>query len=135
MDNETLNVLLTEEEIRQQMSDITRVYPEERKELKEALDALSKREHRAYLAVTFLEPQLLTNEDAKSYLRRAMEAKKNLIKEDKIAIQQLEIESEKIAYELAKFNADTSDKQFAKLDRQLSFFQSTMKFTGSREGT
>lgn len=130
MNDETFQNLLTEEEIRQQMSQITRRYQSEREELRKTHEDLAKKEARAYLAVTFLEDHLLTNANAKAYLKKAKEAGTKLIKEDKLAIQQLEIETEQIAYDLAKFNADTSDKQFAKLESQLSYFQTLMKFAG-----
>jgi hypothetical protein len=45
----------------------------------------------------------------------------------------LETESKQAAYDLCKFDCDTSDKQFDKLEKQLSYYQSLMKFTGTRE--
>jgi hypothetical protein len=135
MNNETLSQLLTEEEIRQQMSDITRRYATERGGLRKTFDGLSKAEAKAQLAVTFLEPDLLTNENAKTWLRKAKTEGTKLLAADKEAIVLLEIESKKVAYDLAKYDCDTSDKQFDKLEKQLSYYQSLMKFTGSREGT
>jgi hypothetical protein len=135
MDNETLSQLLSEEEIRQQMSDITKRYSTERKGLRMAFDGLAKAEAKAQLAVTFLRPDLLTNGDAKVWLLTAKNEGTKLLAADKEAIVMLEIESRKVTYDLAKFDCESSDKQFDKLEKQLSYYQSLMKFTGSREGT
>jgi hypothetical protein len=135
MDNETLSNLLTEEEIRQQMSDISRRYTIERGGLRAAFDGLSKAAAKAQLAVTFLEPNLLTNENAKQWLLKAKTEGTKLLAADKEAIVLLETESKQAAYDLCKFDCDTSDKQFDKLEKQLSFFQTLMRFTGPKETT
>jgi hypothetical protein len=134
MDDTTLDQLLSEEEIRQQMSEITRRYPIERAALRAAFDGLSKAEAKAQLAVTFFEPDILTNEDAKKWLTRARTEGTKLLAADKEAIVLLEVQEKKIAHDLCKFDCDTSDKQFAKLESQQSYNQSLMKFTGVKEG-
>ena len=52
---------------------------------------------------------------------------------DKEAIVILETESRKTAYDLAKFDCETSDKEYAKLESLLSYAQSLMRFTGQVE--
>jgi hypothetical protein len=133
MDNDTLEQLLSEEEIRQQMSDITKRYITERSALRAAFSGLSKLEAQAQLAITFLEPDLLTNTDAKKWLTRAKTEGTKLTVADKEAIVTIECQEKRIAYDLCKFDCDSSDKQFAKLESQLSFLQSLMKFTGATE--
>ena len=133
MNNETLDHLLSEDEIRQQMSEITHRYQTERGGLRAAFDGLAKAEAKAQLAVTFLQPELLTNESAKTWLTKAKAEGVKLLAADKEAIVLLECESKRIAYDLCKFDCDTSDKQFDKLEKQLSYYQSLMKFTGSKD--
>ena len=133
MNDDTLKHLLTEEEIRKQMSDIAGRYTREREALKAAMDGLGKTEAQAQLAITFLEPSLLTNEDARKWLTRAKTEGTKLTVADKEAIVMLEIESKRIDYDLKKFDCDTSDKQYAKLEALLSYHQSLMKFTGATE--
>jgi hypothetical protein len=133
MNDETLSHLLTEEEIRQQMSVITNRYLKERAALKTAMDGLAKTEAKAQLAITFLQPELLSNPDAKNWLTKAKTEGTKLIAADKEALVTLEIESKKIAFDLAKFDCDTSDKQYSKLEALLSYHQSLMKFTGQTE--
>lgn len=133
MDNSTLNELLTEEEIRQRMSTIAREYPTQREALKTAYTGLAKAEAKAQLAITFLEDDVLENPDAKKYLQTAKENGTKLTVADKEAIVLIETDSLKTAYDLAKFDADSSDKDFSKLEALLSFYQSMMRFTGAIE--
>lgn len=119
--------ILTEEEIRQRMSDITRRYPDERQKLREAYSKLCKREAQVQLAITFLEEKLLYKPEAKEYVKAAKDNGTKLTIADKEALIMLELETEKIAYDLAKFDCETSDKDFNKLEPQLSYYQSEMK--------
>lgn len=119
--------LLTEDEIRQTMSDITRRYEGERQKLRDAYEAFGKREARVQLAITFMEPSLLLNHDARGYVERAKTDSVKLTIPDKEAIIMLECETEQVAYDLAKFDVETSDQMYRKLEPQLSYFQSEMK--------
>ena len=133
MNNETLDHLLSEESIRQQMGEITARYTTERRGLRATFDGLAKMEAKAQLAVAFLMPELLTNESAKTWLAKAKAEGTKLLAADKEAIVLLECEEKRVAYDLCKFDCDTSDKQFDKLEKQLSYYQSLMKFTGGKE--
>lgn len=112
------------------MSAIAERYPSERQTLREAYDGLTQAEAKAQLAITFLEDHLLTNPDAKSYLERAKKDGTKLTVADKEAIVTLETQAKRIAYDLAKFDCETSDKEYSKLEAILSYYQSLMKFTG-----
>jgi hypothetical protein len=133
MDNETLQALLSEEEIRQEMSELKRRSPQERERFRKAMEALRQVEHRAYLAVAFMEYDLLKSPDAKRYLETAKANSTKLIKEDKQAIQGLEIEAAQIEYDLAKFDCETTDKEYDKLKSISIHYQSDKKFTGPTE--
>lgn len=119
--------LLSEDDVRQRMSDIARRYDGERQALRNAYSALAKREAKAQLAITFLEPNLFYNADAKQYVEQAKEKGTKLTVADKEALIMLELETEKVNYDLAKFDCETSDKDYAKLEPQLSFYQSLLK--------
>lgn len=121
--------ILTEDEIRQRMSDITRRTEEERQNLRNAYAALSKREARTILAITFQQPELLGRAEAREYLQKAITDSVKLTESSKEALLNLELESEKITYDLAKFDCETSDKDYSKLEKQLSFYQSLLKLT------
>lgn len=95
--------------------------------MKDAYKALAKREAKAQLAITFLQPELLYNADARSYVQRAKDEGTKLTVGDKEAIINLELEAEKVAHDLAKFDCETSIKDFAMLQPQLSYLQSEMK--------
>lgn len=119
--------LLSEDDIRQRMSDIARRIPDERQKLRDAYDLLAKREAKVQLAITFLEPNLFYKKEAKEYVEKAKTNGTKLTVADKEALIMLELETEKIAYDLAKFDCETSDKDYAKLEPQLSFYQSLLK--------
>jgi len=119
--------VLTEDDVRQRMSDISRRYESERQTLRDAYSALAKREAQVQLAITFLEPKLLYKQEAKEYLEAAKTNGTKLTVADKEALIMLELETEKITYDLAKFDCETSDKDYAKLEPQLSFYQSLLK--------
>lgn len=121
--------ILTEDEIRQRMSDITRRNEEERKNLRTAYQALSKREARTTLAIAFQQPDLLGKAEAREYLQKAITDGIKLTESGKEALKELELETEKIAYDLAKFDCETSDKDYSKLEKQLSFYQSLLKLS------
>lgn len=119
--------ILTEDEVRQRMSDITRRFPSERDALRQAYEALAKREARALLAINFRQPDLLGRKEAREYLQKAIDDNVKLTDPGKEALKDLELETEKIAYDLAKFDCETSDKDYSKLEKQLSFYQSLLK--------
>ena len=119
--------LLTEDEVRHTMSTLTRGYEAERERIKNAHKAFNKREAQVQLAITFLEPDLLYNKQAKDYLTAAKENKIKLTVADKEALIMIELEKEKVEYDLAKFDCDTSDSLFKKLEPQQSFYQSLLK--------
>lgn len=119
--------LLTEDDVRKTMSDLTRGYEGERERIRKAHQAFNKREAQVQLAITFLEPDLLYNKQAKDYLIAAKEKKTKLTVADKEALIMMELEKEKVEYDLAKFDCDTSDSLFKKLEPQLSFYQSLLK--------
>ena len=133
MENETLLTLLTESEIRERMATIADRYPKERTALRNAREALSTVEAKALLAVTFMEPDALTSKNAKEALQKAIEKSTKLLAADKDAIVILETEERKIAYDLAKFDCETSDREFEKLSALLIYEQSAKKFTGHIE--
>lgn len=109
------------------MVEIADRYPGERQKLRDAYAALAKREAKVQLAITFLEPHLFYNKDAKAYMASALEKGTKLTVSNKEALIMLELESEKVAYDLAKFDCESSDKDFNKLEPQLSYLQSEMK--------
>lgn len=119
--------LLSEDDVRQRMSDIARRYDGERQALRDAYAKLAKREAETQLAITFIEPKLLKNLNAKQYLEKAKDGGTKLTVADKEALIMLELETEKVNYDLAKFDCETSDKEYAKLEPQLSFYQSLLK--------
>lgn len=119
--------ILTEDEIRQRMSDIARRVEKERQDLRDAYAALGKREARAMLAISFQQPELLGKVEAQDYLKKAIEDKVKLTESGKEALLNLELEDLKSKYDLAKFDCETSDKDYAKLEKQLSFYQSLLK--------
>lgn len=119
--------LLTEDEVRQRMSDISRWVETERQKMRDALETLAKREPRVQLGITFLEPDLFYKAEAKKYVTAAKENGTKLTVADKEAIIMLELEDEKMNYDLAKFDAETSDNMFKKLEPQNSFYQSLLK--------
>lgn len=115
------------------MERIAQRYPDERKELKKALEALSGAEAKAQLAVTFMEPSLLTRKEAREYLQKSIDKGVKLQVADKEAIVTLEVEPLKIEHDLKKFDCDTSDKEYSKLESLLIHSQAIMKFTGATE--
>jgi hypothetical protein len=127
VDQTTHQPILTEDEIRQRMSDIMRRVEKERATFRAAYETLTKREARVQLAITFQEPKLFNRQESREYMERALEEKVKLLAPDKEALILIELEPEKIAYDLAKFDCETSDKDYAKLEKQLSFYQSLMK--------
>ena len=131
MNDETLEQLLTEDEIRRKMSVIHRRYSSERQALRDAFDGLSRAKAEAHVATMFLEPEMFKDENAKAFLAKAKAKGLKLIKEDKESLVILEMEARQTAYDLAKFDCETSDKEFAQLDKQLTFYQSIMKFAGT----
>jgi hypothetical protein len=136
MEDELLDQLITEEEIRQRMSLIAREFPNARKRLSEAYKALRKQKSVTHLAIKYLDAELLTNEKAKDYVVRAKDPKgPKLTESDKEALTHLELETLVDAWEDAKFDCETLDKDYAKLEPQLSYYQSLMKYTGVPERT
>jgi hypothetical protein len=121
--------LLTEQQIRTRMSAISERYPDERKRLKEAYEALAKKEALVHLAITFKEPTTLSNEKARDYLQNALESGYKLTESDKKALVGLELEAEQLTYDLAKFDCETSEKDFKLLDPQLSYYQTELRIT------
>lgn len=119
--------LLTEDDVRQRMSDIARRYDSERQSLRTAYKNLAKREAEAQLAIKFLQPDLMKTDKAREYIKSAIENKVKLTVNDIEALIVVELEKEKIDYDLAKFDCETSDKDYAKLEPQLSFYQSLLK--------
>lgn len=119
--------LLSEDDVRQRMSDIARRYDGERQALRTAYKNLAKREAEAQLAMKFLQPDLMKTDKAREYIKKAIEDKVKLTVDDIKALITVELETEKIEYDLAKFDCETSDKDYAKLEPQLSFYQSLLK--------
>jgi hypothetical protein len=119
--------ILTEDEIRQRMSDIARRVEKERQDLRDAYAALAKREARATLAIAYRQPDLLGKVEAREYLQKAIDENVKLTETGKEALLNLELEDLKSNYDLAKFDCETSDKDYAKLEKQLSFYQSLLK--------
>jgi hypothetical protein len=115
--------ILSEDDVRQQISDLTRLFPDERQALEVAMKALGKKAAKAHLAITFRQPDLLSSGDAREYLQKAIEDGIKLTESDKTAITTLELEKEQIEYDLAKFHCDTTKTQYAMLEKQLSFYQ------------
>lgn len=131
MDDTLLNQLLDEDEIRQEMSRITRLYLDERKALKDAFKGLARRKALALKAAKLLMPELLTNPDAIEMLTKIRDAGgKPPTESDKESIVILETSHDQERYDEAKHDCDTSDKYFDKLEKQISYYQSLMKFTG-----
>jgi hypothetical protein len=95
--------------------------------LRDAYKALARREAETQLAIKFLQPDLVKTVKAKEYIQKAVEDKVKMTVGDIDALILVELETEKIGYDLAKFDCDTSDKDFAKLEPQLSFYQSLLK--------
>lgn len=116
-------------QVKQRMEILANRFPGERETLKTAYKAVKEVEHRTFLAVSFAEPDLLTNEEARAYLKRAITDKKKLTESDKEALARLENEKIHIDYDLAKFDCDTTEKDYAKLEKLLNFAQSEMKFS------
>lgn len=131
MNNETLEQLLTENEIRERMSVISRRYPTERRTLRDAYQGLAKAKAEAHLATMFLDADLLHDPRAKEFLAKAKARAVKMIADDKSALVALETEERQTAYDLAKFDCETSEKDYAQLEKQLSFFQTVMRFTGA----
>lgn len=119
--------MFDEAKIKEEMAAISARFPSERDTLRKAMEALQKREAKALLAVTFLQPELLYRQEAREYLAKAKAEGTKLTVGDKEAIVNIELEAEKIAYDLAKFDCETTKQQFDKLAPQLSFLQSEMK--------
>jgi len=119
--------LLSEDDVRQRMSDIARRYDGERQALRDAYARLAKREAETRLAIRFLQPDLLKRKDARDYVQKVVDDKVKITVDDIDALILIELEDEKIGYDLAKFDCETSDKDFAKLEPQLSFYQSLLK--------
>lgn len=129
MDEEILDQLLTEDELRREMSRINRGYLAERSALKEAFIGLARKKALAHKAAKLVMPELLTDADAMDMLER-LKGGKPPTDADKEAIVILETSSAQEAYDGAKFDCDTSEKYFAQLDRQVSYYQSLMKHVG-----
>jgi hypothetical protein len=123
-----LNQLLSEEEIRQKMTEISRNYLKERRALKDAFRGLARRKALAQKAAKLAATELLTDPDAIDFLQRNQSGK--WTEADKEAVVILETSKDQEAYDEAKFDCDTSDKYFAQLEKQLTYYQSLMKFTG-----
>lgn len=118
---------LSDEELRRDMTEICRRFPEERAALREAYEALKRVEHRTHLAVRFAQPDLLQTEDAREYLQKAIDEKSKLTESDKEALTRLDNEVLVMTYDMVKFTCDTTEKHFAKLEKLLSYAQSEMK--------
>lgn len=116
-----------EEAIKSKMAEIAARFETERSELKKATEKIGKREAKAQLAITFLQPDLLYDPRAKEYVQKAKDEGTKLTVSDKEAIIALELETDQIALDLAKFDCDTSKQHFDRLAPQLSFLQSEMK--------
>lgn len=121
--------MFDEAKIKKEMDEISARFPEERERLKKATEKIGKREAKAQLAITFLQPELLYNANAKEYVRKAKDEGVKLTEADKKAIIAIELEADQIELDLAKFDCETSRQQFDKLQPQLSFLQSEMKLT------
>lgn len=121
--------LLTESEVKERMERIANRYASERDKIKDAYSGLTLAEARAQLAVTLMEPGALNNEEARSALKKCIDKGIKMIAADKEAIVLLETQDQRTAYDMAKFQADTSDKEYAKLEPLLSYSQSLMRFT------
>lgn len=121
--------MLSENALRERMSEISTRYATERKTLKDAYEKLTKKEALVHLAITFKEPTTLQNEKARDYLTNALENGYKLTESDKKALVSLELETEQIEYDLAKFDCETSEKDFKLLDPQLSYYQTELRIT------
>ncbi len=119
--------ILSEEQIRQRISQISERYPTERQKLQDAYKEVAQKEAKTHLAITFRQPELLSNEKAREYLQTAVDSGQKLTESDKSALVELELEGGKLEYDLAKFDCETSEKDFKQLETQLSFYQSLMK--------
>lgn len=122
--------LLSEDEVRQRLSAITRGYEAERSKLSDAHKALVVKAARTQLAVTYGEFDKLKNEDAYTYARKAKNEGIKLTVADREAIVILECEEERINYDIAKLHCETTDKLVNQLTSQLSFYQSVMRLGG-----
>ena len=119
--------LMSEDDVRQRMSDISRRCVTERQALRDAYANLAKREAQVQLGITYLQPELFYKSEVREKIERAKNEKIKLTIADKDALTLLELEDLKAAYDFAKFDCETSDKDFAKLEPQLSFYQSLLK--------
>lgn len=111
------------------MSEISERYPQERKRLRTAYQNKAKKEALVYLAVRFKQPEALSNEQARQYVQDAIENGIKLTEADAKAIVELELEGATLEYDLAKFDCDTSEKDFKNLEPQLSYYQTELRIT------
>ena len=126
-ENQKHEMILSEDEIRERMTILTNRFPEERAALREAYAKLAKKEAKTHLAITFQEYGLLNSPTAKKYLQMAKNSAQKLTVADKEMLLILELSELKEAYDLAKFDCETTEKDYAKLQPQLSFYQTIRK--------
>ncbi len=132
MEQEVLDQLLSEDELRQEMSRINRGYLAERNALKDAFRGLAKKKALALKAAKLMTPELLKNDDAITFLTGLLGGKPPT-ESDKEAIVILETSDAQDTYDECKFDCDTSEKYFAQLEKQLSYYQSLLKHVGATE--
>jgi hypothetical protein len=121
--------MFDETKIKADMAAISERFPGERQKLREATGKIAKREAKIRLAITFLQPDLLYSPEARTAVQAAKDKGTKLNEADKEAIIALELGDDKINYDLAKFDCETSRQQFDKLAPQLSYLQSEMKLS------
>lgn len=127
--------LLSEEECRQRIAAILRGLPDERKRLNAALSAYRAVQHRAWLAVSFMRDDLLKKDEAKKAVLDFKSAilqglSKPPIKEDKVALCELEVGAEHLEYDLAKMAVEASETDHDMLNSQLIWYSSIRKNEG-----
>lgn len=113
--------------IKRRLAEVEGRFATERERLRLAKEAISGKKERVQLALTFLEPDVLENPQAKEYLRKAKQHQIKLLTADKEAILYLELEPLIVEYDMAEFNCKTSKEHVEQLKPMLNFIQSEMK--------
>jgi hypothetical protein len=126
---EVLDLLLTEEELRQRMSNISRNYIAERREYAEAMKGYATRHAIAHLSAKVLETKYLKDPRAIEFVELLKTAKAPT-DSDKEALVQLELEEQKDRVDAAKFACDTSDKAFEQFRAQSINYMAILKNNG-----
>jgi hypothetical protein len=125
-----LPVLHDEETLRGRMGAISNEAERLRRELLTSYKALLQAEPRVHIAVTFMRDDLLTSNEAKAaILDYKVKDMKPTVDGIKMLVR-LELEELETRYKLAKLEVERYDKDFDKLESQLSWHQSVLKNHG-----